>query len=175
MVVVFVACGTNTHKMPTLSTNTIKKDSTKIVEVKQDTTVNIEEPIKLRTLVCKFGNVEKKPNTKDSLKPESIDIDTSKVYFEVDQMPQFPGGEVELLKFVHNNLKNNSDYDCNPIMGKVVCRFIIDIDGSVKSPEVIRSLDRYFDAEAIRVIKLLPKFIPGKQNSKNVRVWYTIL
>jgi len=99
-------------------------------------------------------------------------VDTNQVYSKAEQMPQFPGGEIELLKFIYNNLKTN--YDCNPIIGKVICRFIIDIDGSVKSPEVIRSLDRNLDAEAIRVIKLLPKFIPAKQNGKIVRVWYII-
>ena len=104
--------------------------------------------------------------------PKDEKVDTSKVYFEVDQMPIFPGGEAELLKFIYNNLKTN--YDCNPIMGKVICRFIIDIDGSVIQPEVIRGLDRNLDAEAIRVIKLLPKFIPGKQKGRLVRVYYVL-
>ena len=72
------------------------------------------------------------------------------------------------------NLKSNFDCDCNQIQGKVICRFIIDIDGSVTKPEVVRGLDRYLDAEALRVIKLLPKFTPGKQNGKVVRVWYTV-
>ena len=107
-------------------------------------------------------------------KIKDLDIDTSKVYFEVEQMPQFPGGDAELLRFIGMNLKSNFDCDCCQIQGKVICRFIIDIDGSVNKPEVIRSLDRFSDAEALRVIRLLPKFIPGKQNGKNVRVWYTI-
>ena len=95
-------------------------------------------------------------------------------YGPTEEMPQFPGGEVELLKFIYNNLKKPSIDDGCQVMGKVVCRFIIDIDGSVIQPEVIRSLTLSCDKEAIRVIKLLPKFIPGKQNGKNVRVWYTI-
>ena len=102
------------------------------------------------------------------------EFDTNHVYFKAEQMPQFPGGDAELLRFISMNLKSNFDCDCCPIQGKVICRFIIDIDGSVIKPEVIRSLDRFSDAEALRVIKLLPKFIPGKQNDKVVRVWYTV-
>ena len=102
------------------------------------------------------------------------EFDTNQVYFKAEQMPQFQGGDAELLRFISMNLKSNFDCDCCPIQGKVICRFIIDIDGSVIKPEVIRSLDRFSDAEALRVIKLLPKFIPGKQNGKVVRVWYTI-
>ena len=107
-------------------------------------------------------------------KIKPLDIDTSQVYSKVEQMPQFPGGDAELLRFIDNNLRKPSLGECCPIQGKVICRFIIDIDGSVIKPEVIRSLDRFSDAEALRVIKLLPKFTPAKQNGKNVRVWYTI-
>ncbi|MEI8271419.1 MAG: energy transducer TonB [Paludibacter sp.] len=102
------------------------------------------------------------------------EFDTNQVYYKVEQMPQFPGGEIELLRFIYSNLRMPSIDDGCPIQGKVICRFIIDIDGSVTKPEVNRGLDRYLDAEALKVIRLLPKFIPGKQNGKNVRVWYTI-
>jgi len=91
-----------------------------------------------------------------------------------EEMPQFPGGEIELLKFIMRNLKNPSVNGEEMVQGKVICRFIIDIDGSVIQPEVIRSLDRFSDAEALKVIRLLPKFTPGKQNGKVVRVWYTV-
>ena len=191
MVLVLVACGTNNHKMHSLSANASKQDSIKIVEVKQDTTVNIEEPIKLRTLVCRFPSpkMEQTHKSKDSSQLTStnkksiyvgegkymeINVDPNYIYSVVEQMPLFPGGELELMKFVHNNLRQPSIDDGCQVMGKVICRFIIDIDGSVIQPEVIRSLTLTCDKEVIRVIKLLPKFIPGKQNGKNVRVWYTI-
>ena len=107
-------------------------------------------------------------------KIKPLDIDTSQVYSKVEQMPQFLGGEIELLRFIDNNLRKPSLGECCPIQGKVICRFMIDIDGSVIKPEVIRSLDRFRDAEALKVIRLLPKFTPGKQNGKIVRVWYTV-
>jgi TonB family protein len=90
----------------------------------------------------------------------------------LEQMPQFPGGEKELFKFINKNLKYPvTEPD---VIGKVICRFIVNKDGSVSNIEVIRSLEPECDKEAIRVIKLLPKFIPGKMNGSNVRVWYTI-
>jgi len=59
-------------------------------------------------------------------------------------------------------------------MGKVVCRFVVEKDGSISNITVIRSLDPGCDKEAVRVIKLLPKFIPGKQNGQAVRVYYIL-
>jgi len=139
--------------------------------------------IVLIALLAIFGyvNAQVKKTSADSIdivdisKHESnIPTKSCSTFGPTEEMPQFPGGEVELLKFIYNNLKKPSIDDGCQVMGKVVCRFIIDIDGSVIQPEVIRSLTLSCDKEAIRVIKLLPKFIPGKQNGKNVRVWYTI-
>ena len=100
------------------------------------------------------------------------EFDTNQVYFKAEQMPQFPGGEYKLLEFIHQNLKYPvTEPD---VQGKIYCRFIVNIDGTISNPEVLKSLEPECDKEAIRVIRLLPKFIPGKQNGKNVRVWYTI-
>jgi TonB family protein len=94
-----------------------------------------------------------------------------KIYDIVEKMPMFPGGEEELYKFINLNLiYPNSD---NDLQGKVICRFAVDLDGSVIRPEILRSLDPTCDKEAVRVIKLL-NFIPGKHNGQIVRVYYTI-
>jgi len=94
------------------------------------------------------------------------------IFDVVEQMPQFPGGNDSLLSYVSKNLKwPNTDVD---VFGRVICRFIVNRDGSVSNPEVIRSLDPTCDKESIRVIKLLPKFIPGKQNGQVVNCWYTL-
>ena len=94
------------------------------------------------------------------------------IFDVVEQMPQFPGGNDSLLSYVSKNLKwPNTDVD---VFGRVICRFIVNRDGSVSNPEVIRSLDPACDKESIRVIKLLPKFIPGKQNGQVVNCWYTL-
>lgn len=89
------------------------------------------------------------------------------------QMPQFPGGDEALSLFIGRNLKYPI-IEGGEVQGKVICRFIVNRDGSVSNIEIVRSFGINYDAEAIKVLKLLPKFIPGKQNGKNVRVWYTI-
>ena len=96
----------------------------------------------------------------------------STIFMVVEQMPQFPGGKDSLFNFISKNLRYpNTDVN---VQGRVICRFVVDINGSVIWPEILRSLDPACDKEAVRVIKSLPKFIPGKQNGKNVRVWYTM-
>ena len=169
------ACGTKTNNKPTQSANDTKNDSVKSAEVKLDTNVLKNKPLSFEGRLCSgFTAPLIKVDYIDSIKPDSIEVDTSKVYTVVEQMPVFPGGEVELLKFIMQNLKNPSVNGEEMVQGKVICRFIVDIDGSVIKPEVTRSLDRDFDAEALRVIRLLPKFTPGKQNHKLVRVYYVL-
>jgi len=97
-----------------------------------------------------------------------------KVYQVIEQMPQFPGGETELLKYVQSNIKYPVIAQENGIQGKVILRFVVSKTGMVDRVEVARSLDPACDKEAIRVVKTLPRFIPGKQNGVNVSVWYTL-
>lgn len=100
-------------------------------------------------------------------------VDTARYIFNVvDQMAQFPGGDETVLKFIDKNLKYPISE--GEVHGKVVCRFIINRDGSVSDIKVVRSIEPCYDEEAIRVLKLLPKFIPAKQNGRNVRVWYSL-
>lgn len=109
---------------------------------------------------------------KDTIQSKEVE---DKVFcYVTEQMPQYPGGESELLYFVHKNLKYPESAIKNKIQGKVIVRFVINELGEVEKVEVVRSLQAECDKEAIRVIKLFPKFIPGKQNGKNVKVWYTI-
>lgn len=97
-----------------------------------------------------------------------------KVYTVIEQMPQFPGGETELLSYIGKNLKYPVIAQENGIQGKVIVRFVVTKNGSVDKVEVVRQLDPACDREAMRVIRSLPKFIPGKQNGVNVSVWYTL-
>ena len=97
-----------------------------------------------------------------------------KVYTVIEQMPQFPGGESELLGYISKNLKYPVIAQENGIQGKVIVRFVVTKNGSVDKVEVVRQLDPACDKEAMRVIRSLPKFIPGKQNGVNVSVWYTL-
>jgi TonB family protein len=103
------------------------------------------------------------------------DVSPKKIHDVVEQMPQFPGGHDTLIHFIAKNIHYPIvSYYGNPISGKVFCHFIVEKDGSVTNITILRSLDPAYDKEAIRVLKLLPKFIPGKQNGQVVRVYYTL-
>ena len=121
--------------------------------------------------------VDTKNESQESLLATIQDVketDNSKVYTVVEKMPQFPGGDAALIKFISNNLKYPKTSYFNGVQGKVTLRFTVSEAGKVGSIEVIRSLDAACDKEALRVIKALPDFIPGEQNNKKVAVWYTL-
>lgn len=97
-----------------------------------------------------------------------------KVFVAVEQMPQFPGGDAELMKFLSKNIKYPTMAMENNIQGRVVVQFVVTKTGAIGEVKVIRSVDRDLDREAIRVCKSLPNFIPGKMNGQAVNVWYTL-
>ena len=96
------------------------------------------------------------------------------MYNVVEQMPSFPGGEAALLKYVNTHIKYPAIAQEQEISGVVVLRFVVKEDGSVGEVIVQKSLEKHCDEEAVRVVKSLPRFIPGKQQGKAVRVWYTL-
>ena len=105
-------------------------------------------------------------------KPEPVDDD--KVFDIVEQKPQFPGGEAALLKYVAEHLRYPAMAQENGIQGRVVVQFVVTKNGSVGEVKVVRSKDPDLDKEAVRVVKSLPKFVPGKMNGHSVNVWYTL-
>lgn len=104
-------------------------------------------------------------------KPEPV---KEEVFTAVEQMPQFPGGEAELLKYVATHIKYPTMAAENNIQGRVVVKFVVKKDGNVGEVVVIRGKDPDLDKEAVRVVKTLPRFIPGKMNGQAVSVWYTL-
>jgi len=102
-----------------------------------------------------------------------IRIDTiDKVYHFVEKMPEYHGGNQTLIKYIAENLKYPITDVCYG--GKVYVRFIIDENGNVTKPEVLRGVDPLLDKEAIRVVNKLPQWKPGELNGKKVKVWYTV-
>ena len=97
-----------------------------------------------------------------------------KPYTVIEQMPVYPGGEGELLSFIGKNLKYPVIAQENGIEGKVIIRFVVSKTGKISNVEVLRSLDPACDKEAVRVVKMLQNWIPGKQNGVNVPVYYTL-
>jgi TonB family protein len=98
----------------------------------------------------------------------------SEIFTIVEEMPQFPGGDSALMKFISNNIKYPSQAKVNNIQGRVILRFSVNYDGTVSNAEVLRGVDPSLDAEAIRVVNMFPKWQPGKQGGKPVNVWYSI-
>ncbi len=96
------------------------------------------------------------------------------VFTAVEQMPQFPGGDAALMKFLSSNINYPQVAMENGVQGRVIVQFVVTKNGSVGEVKVIRSVDRDLDKEAIRLCKSLPKFIPGKMNGQAVNVWYAL-
>ncbi len=97
-----------------------------------------------------------------------------KVFEIVESPPSFPGGDKAMYKFIGDNLVYPPIAEENGISGRVICQFVVGKDGSIQNVRVVRGQDRSLDAEAIRVIKAMPKWIPGKQAGKTVKVKYTL-
>ena len=97
------------------------------------------------------------------------------VFVVVESMPEFPGGQQALFKYLSENVKYPVIAQENGIQGRVICQFVVNKDGSIVDVEVVRSGgDASLDKEAVRVIKTMPKWKPGKQRGKPVRVKYTV-
>ena len=96
------------------------------------------------------------------------------VYSVVEEMPEYPGGMNELAKYLSENIKYPEEAKEIGIGGRVFISFIVEKDGSVNEVSVIRSVDPLVDNEAVRVVKTMPKWKPGKQNGKIVRVSYIL-
>ena len=100
--------------------------------------------------------------------------DEDEIFQVVEQMPEFPGGMEALLKYLGQNIKYPTMAQENGIQGKSIIEFVVNKDGSIVDPKVVKSLDPSCDKEAMRVIKAMPKWTPGKQRGKPVRVKYTV-
>jgi len=98
------------------------------------------------------------------------DTDNSPVYKAVEQMPRFPGGEGALMTYIARNIR----YPNENAEGSVIVQFVVTKIGSIGKVKVVRSGGPELDREAIRVIKTLPKFIPGIRKGEPVNVWYTL-
>ncbi len=116
-----------------------------------------------------------KVETTIAIKPvEEKKEEKNEVFTSVEQMPQFPGGEAALLKYIASHLQYPAMAAEQGIEGRCVVQFVVTKNGSVGEVKVARSLSPDCDAEAKRVCKGLPKFTPGRQNGQAVNVWYTL-
>jgi len=108
-----------------------------------------------------------------SNKKEEV-VDDAIIFIAPEEMPLFPGGDKALLKFLSQNIKYPAIAAENGIAGKVTVNFVVNIDGSISNARIIRGVDQALDKEALRVIYSMPKWKPGKQSGKPVRVSYAV-
>ncbi len=104
-------------------------------------------------------------------------VDTLKdepVFFIVEEMPEYPGGELAIRQYLASNVKYPVKAMEREIEGRVYVQFVITVDGDVTGVKIARGVDPELNKEAIRVIKAMPKWTPGKQRGKPVAVAYTI-
>lgn len=155
-------------------------------EIKKDDEVKPEDEIKSQDDLAKtntaIGTFDVKGNDEaagEVLKAKEVVVDEkpkeeeTKVFDVVEQMPEFPGGAAELMKYLSSHVKYPVVAEENGIQGRVVCTFVVERDGSITDVRVVKSVDPSLDKEAVRVLSSMPRWIPGKQNGSAVRVKYT--
>lgn len=124
------------------------------------------------------GETSKTEEKGEKLKTEETrevpKIEETKVFDVVEEMPQFPGGQAALLEYLAKSIIYPKDAEENGVQGRVICTFVVEKDGSLSDIKVVKSVDPSLDKEAIRVVKSMPKWKPGKQNGSYVRVKYTV-
>ena len=151
--------------------------------------VNAEKVVDVRYEESQKGIAEKKAETAaaftTTLKYDTIPGETftavgtyepvqGDVFDVVEEMPQYPGGPQALFKFLGENVQYPAEAEKAGIQGRVIATFVVEKDGSISQPTIVKSVDPLLDAEAIRVISAMPNWKPGKQNGKVVRVKYTV-
>ena len=96
------------------------------------------------------------------------------VFDVVEQMPEYPGGMQALFEYLSQNVKYPEDAEKQKVEGRVIATFVVETDGSISNVEVVKPAFPSLDAEAVRVLSGMPKWAPGMQSGKVVRVKYTV-
>jgi protein TonB len=157
-------------------------------EIKKDDEVKPEEELKSQEDLSKtntaIGAFDVKGNDENAgevlkakeviAQPEPPKEEETKVFDVVEQMPSFPGGPSALMQYLASNIKYPVVAEENGVQGRVIVTFVVEKDGSITDVRVVKSVDPSLDKEAQRVVKSMPKWIPGKQNGSAVRVKYTV-
>ena len=125
---------------------------------------NVSLKVALMMLVLLFSFMTSTAQTKKN----------NMVYDVVEVMPQYPGGQIAMMKYIMENIKYPKQIMEEGIQGRVTVSFIVEKDGRVSNVRLLRSVQPALDKEAVRVVKSMPKWTPGKQNGKPVRVRFNL-
>ena len=131
-------------------------------------------------LMMTVGDIACAQNVPLIIDPDKVDQylaerkDTINVYDCVEQMPSFPGGSQKLKEFIEENLRYPKELEESCVQGRVIVRFIVERNGKLSNVKVVKSVHPVLDKEALRIVKLMPRWIPGRQNGITVRVKFYI-
>ena len=157
----------------------IKKDS----EVKEEDEIKLDEVQKSDKAVGAFtvegndevgGAVLKAKEDIAAPEPPKHVVEETKIFTVVEQMPMYPGGDAALMGYLRDNIKYPTVAAENGVQGRVVVGFVVERDGSITDVNIVRGVDPSLDREAMRVVKSMPRWNPGKQNGSAVRVKYQV-
>lgn len=157
----------------------IKKDS----EVKEEDEIKLDEVQKSDKAVGAFtvegndevgGAVLKAKEDIAAPEPPKHVVEETKIFTVVEQIPMFPGGDGALMGYLRDNIHYPTVAAENGVQGRVVVGFVVERDGSITDVNILRGVDPSLDREAMRVVKSMPKWTPGKQNGSAVRVKYQV-
>ena len=157
----------------------IKKDS----EVKEEDEIKLDEVQKSDKAVGAFtvegndevgGAVLKAKEEIPAPEPPKHVVEETKIFTVVEQMPMYPGGDAALMGYLRDNIKYPTVAAENGVQGRVVVGFVVERDGSITDVNILRGVDPSLDREAMRVVKSMPRWNPGKQNGSAVRVKYQV-
>ena len=113
-------------------------------------------------------------SSEDNQKAAQVQVYTPPAVTHEEEMPEFPGGQAELMSYIAKSIKYPVVAQENGIQGRVTCTFVVNRDGTIVDAQVVRGIDPALDKEALRVINSMPKWKPGKQRGKPVRVKFTL-
>ena len=121
----------------------------------------------------KFKAVQEQVVVKEP-EPEVVKPKEEEIFVAVEQQAEFPGGQAALMKWLSNNIRYPESAQQNDIQGRVVVKFVVEKDGSIGQATIAKGVDKDLDREAIRVVKKMPKWQPGKNNGVAVRSYFTL-
>lgn len=156
--------------------------------IKKDNEVKPEEELKTqdelmntKTAIGTFDVKGNDENNGEVLKAKEVivqqeppKVEENKIFDVVEQMPTFPGGDAALMKYLRDNIHYPTVAAENGVQGRVVVGFVVERDGSISDVNILKGQDPSLDKEAMRVVKSMPKWIPGKQNGSSVRVKFQV-
>ena len=127
------------------------------------------------TIISTTEDVGQKVEVKFTpIEEEEEEAEEAVIFDIVEKMPEFPGGPAALMKYLSEKIKYPTISQENGVQGRVIVQFVVNKDGSIVDARVARGVDPYLDKEALRVVSGMPKWNPGMQRNKPVRVKYTV-